>query len=283
MMGRAYIRGLSSALRNWRFAVLVFVIGLLGALAFMACSWVWLASALDSSLATRTLLTSLDANVFIDLRRHHDDEFGLLVMVAAILAVGGGLLSIWVNAAVLAAVSGLHHSMSAAFRAGAASYFQHLKLWLGSMTTYVAVGVVAFIAGKALTRAAANSPDELTYYWIIGGCACAALAVAAVIATVHDHARIRCLATNETGGRAALWACGYVVRQRSALALTLLLVATTIAVAAIYQVGADAMPANSGIGLSLSLVWAQLFMAVRSTLRVWAFAAATELQGADVV
>lgn len=277
-MTRSYVKGFSSALLNWRFVLLVFALGLLGGCAFMACSWLWLASALDSSLATRTLLTSLDINVFIDLATYHGAGLAMLLMVAVILAAGGCLLWIWVNAAVVAAVSGVHDSMAAACRAGATNYLELLKLWAGALMSYMAIGAAAYLVGRVLTRWTADSSSELTPYWIIGGCVFVALAAALVIATIHDHARIRCLGTSETGGRAGLWACAYVLRERKAVALTMLLGCTSLAVWAIYQLGATALPANSGLGLAVSLVWAQAFMAVRAILRVWAFAAATELQ-----
>jgi hypothetical protein len=282
-MLRSYLKGWSAALRQWRFVLLLFGLGLAAGGAFMACSWFWLSSALDSSLATRTLSTTLDANIFVDLAAHRADELTALAVAALLLSVGGSLLWVWVNAAVIAAVSGLHDSMVAACRQGAASYFQMLKLWAAALGGYTAVGVAAYVAARTLMRWTAGSPSELTPYWIVAGCALASSAAALIIATIHDHARIRCLGANETGGRAGLWACVYVVRERGAVPLTLLLGCTLLAVCMIYQAAAAGLAADSGLGLSLSLIWAQALMAARALLRVWAFAAATELQNsADV-
>jgi hypothetical protein len=250
----------------------------------MACSWIWLAGALDSSLATRTLLTSLDADVLIDLATHHGDSLSMLLLSAAILAFAGSMLWIWVNGAVLAAVIGSHESMSAACRAGAVEYFQLLKLWIAAATSYVLIGIAVIFAERRLTRWAADSPDEMTRYWILAGCILVGGAAVALISTIHDHARIRCLASGESGGRAGLWACAYVAGERRTVTLTLALAFTSLMIWIVYQAGATLVTANSEVGLTVSLVLAQAFMAARALVRVWAFAAASDLQGsADTV
>jgi hypothetical protein len=60
--------------------------------------------------------------------------------------------------------------------------------------------------------------------------------------------------------------------------LTLLLVVTLGLVWMQYQAVAELIPATSALGLTASLIWAEVFMVLRGLVRVWGFAAAAALQ-----
>lgn len=277
-MGRSYRNGLRLALVHWRVVALVFVVSLTGACVFMAAAWAWLAAALDSSLATRTLSTSLDVDVFVDLVRHHGDSLRLLALVAVLLGIGASLVWIGVNGIVLAMVGGRREALADAGRAGLEKYPAFFKLWLAAMTAHAAIAGGAYFVGRLLIERATAAASELTELAIVAAIAVVAACLLLIIATIHDHARIRCLETGDAAGRCGLWACGYIVCEWRAVALTLLLVGTTAAGWGLYQSSGRFVAADSGLGLTLSLVWAQLFMLFRALIRVWGFAAATDLQ-----
>jgi len=277
-MRRSYRKGLQAALLHWRLVGLVFVISLCGGLAFMACAWVCLASVLDESLATRTLSTSLDANVLIDVTRHHADALSMFALVGLVLAIAISLVWIGVNGVILATVSGRTESLTDTGRFGLARYGLFAKLWIVAMSAHALAIGAAYIGGRLLIDLAADSDHEMTSYAIVGACVLSGMMAALIVATIHDHARIRCLETGDAAWRAGLWASGYVLRERRALTLGLSFVGTALVGWAIYQLAGSFVSADSPFGLTISLVWAQMFMAFRALLRVWAFAAATELQ-----
>jgi hypothetical protein len=277
-MRHSYRKGLQSALLNWRLVGLVFVISLCGALAFMACAWVWLASVLDQSLATRTLATSLDVNVLIDVAAHHGNALATFGLLCAVLGISGSFVWIGVNGVILATVSGRLESLADAGHFGLARYTLFAKLWIAAMLAHALAIGTAYIGGRWLADVAADSHEELTYYAIVSACFLFGLLAMLMVATIHDHARIRCLDTGDGAWRSGLWASSYVLRERRALTLALSFAGTALAGWAIYQFAGSFVSADSPFGLTISLIWAQMFMAFRALLRVWVFAAATELQ-----
>lgn len=258
---------------------MVFAASLLGGGAFMACSWVWLASALDSSLATRSLATSLDFNVFIDLLSHHGASLKVFLFMALGLLVVGSLLWVGINSIVLAALTGRRLSFADARRVGLEKYFPFLKLWVAATTAYTLSIGGTYLGGHLLLRWTAAGASEMTHYGIVATCVVLGMAAILAIATIHDHARIRCLETGEAATASGLWACAYVVRERRALPLASLLACTTVVGWVVYQLAGSVVATDSATGLSISLIIAQVFMAFRALVRVWAFAAATDLQG----
>jgi hypothetical protein len=278
-MRRAYRRGLATALNQWRLVLLVFFVGLLGGLAFMACAWIWLAQVLDSSLETRTLATSIDAHVIIDIMAHHDSEIWMLAYALIPLAAAGLCLGTWTNALIVTAVTAESGSLVDSIRRAAGKYRSFLLLLLLVGLCDAAVIGAAFVGWSFLDDWASHRSDELTRYWVLAACTLAGSTAVLLITATHDHARIRCLETADGAGRAFLWAWGYVLREPRTIALAFLLLATFAAVWLPYQTAGRLLPATSTIGLTLSLVWAQMFMVARSLLRVWAFAAAAALQG----
>lgn len=277
-MRQSYRSGLRSSLRQWKVVALVYVISFLGGCAFMACAWIWLASVLDASLATRGLLTSLDVHVFIDIARNHTAGVRMFASLALLLATGASLLWIGVNGIVVAAVTGQRASLAEASGAGLARYGAFVTLWIATIAAHALTIGGAYLGTRLLLDMVADGSGEWTSYVIIAAGALAGSAVVLGIATVHDHARIRCLETNDPAWRAGLWACVYVLREPRAVPLALCLIATTAVGWILYQVVSDQVAADSAVGLTLSLVWAQGFMLFRAFVRVWAFASAFELQ-----
>lgn len=277
-MGRAYRKALTAALSHWRLVLFVFVVSLLGGLTFMGAAWLWLAEVLDASLATRTLATGLDVNVFIDIVAHHGSALRLGAGTAILLTGGGLLLWTWINLLIVTAVTTKSHSLGDALRRGAGKYRSFLALGLLSGLCN-AVAIAAVYAGWSIADGwAAPRADEITRYGVLAGGGLAVALALLLITTVHDHARVRCLDTMDGAGRSFIWAWGYVLREPRALVLATLLLATTGAIWLPYQVTAQLMPTTATLGLTISLVWAQMFMMIRVLVRVWAFAAAAVLQ-----
>ena len=103
-MRRSYRSGFRTALRRWPLALLLFAATCVPGLVFSAAAWSWLADALDKSLATRTLLTDLDMNVFVDLIGHHGESLRMLLLGGLLLAVVCWLFGVWLNAMTISAV-----------------------------------------------------------------------------------------------------------------------------------------------------------------------------------
>ena len=86
-MADALVSGARIAARCWWAGLTLFLANLVFGLFFTAASWHWLSGALGASLATRTLLTHLDMNVFVDLFIHHGESLRML-------AVGGAMITL---------------------------------------------------------------------------------------------------------------------------------------------------------------------------------------------
>jgi hypothetical protein len=201
--------------------------------------------------------------------------FGVLTLL---LGVAGSAVWVGVNGVVLAMVSGRRGSLTEAAGAGLARYASFLGLWVAAMGAHALTIGGAYLTTGLLADLAVDGSSELTSYGIATVCVLAASVVALGIATVHDHARVRCLETGDAAWRSGLWACAYVVRERRAMPLSLGLVFTTVIGWVIYQAAGTLVAADSALGLTISLVWAQAFMAFRALVRVWAFASAVDLQ-----
>ncbi len=91
-MVSAFVQGLRTAVQRWPIVLLLFLASVASALSFTAAAWSWLSLALDSSVATRTLLTDLDVNVFIDLFVQHGESLRMLVPVTGLLL---SMLCLW--------------------------------------------------------------------------------------------------------------------------------------------------------------------------------------------
>ena len=278
-MGAAYVDGFRSALRRWPVVLLAFLASLSTGAVFMAASWSWLSLALDNSLATRTLLTDLDMNVFVDLFLHHGDSWRMLLGAGAMLAAVVAAVTVWLNAITVIAC-GEDASLGACVRRGVDVYAPFLRLALVALCVDLATLATVYAAAHWLVRWTAESSAEMTFYWISGGAGALGAVVLLFLTTVHDHARIRCVATGSGATRSYLWALAYVARrERRALPLALCLFTSGSAVWIVYQTVGMLMPAHSATGVVVSLLWGQAFMLWRALQRVWSFAAGTELQG----
>jgi hypothetical protein len=185
---------------------------------------------------------------------------------------------VWLNAAAIVAV-GDEISVPGCLLRGVQLYPTYLGLWALSNGCMTASAVALFLCGRWLTRWTAESAAEMTFYWIVAGGALVGALSWLFFATVHDHARIRSR-TGEVGTlRAFGWALAYVGRrQRRALPLAALLVATSAALWAVYHGLSHSLAIKSASGVTLSLLLGEALLLARMFLRVWWFAAETYLQ-----
>jgi len=280
-MGTAYFTGLRIALRRWPVVLILLFATVATGFAFAAMTWVWLSEALDSTLATRTLLTDLDMNVFIDLFAHHAEGFRMLVTGGATLAVIFALAGIWMNATAVVAVTSDHRAAEC-LRRGLSLYPTYLRLWIMMVLLNVGGAGGAFFFGRALTRWTAESANEASFYWALAAGTLIATALVIFFTTAHDHARVHCALTGKGAGRALVWALRFItVQERRALPLSVLLLATGLAAWMAYQAVAMLVRTDLTTGVLLSIVWGEALIVARMLLRIWAFGAAATLQAAE--
>ena len=145
--------------------------------------------------------------------------------------------------------------------------------------TDVASVLGMYVLGRTLVRSVAESPTEMLPYSIVGGTTLATVALLLFFTTVHDHARIHCVATGSGATQAYGWALRYVTRrERRALPLAVLLLGAGFGVWLVYQTVGMFVHTSFSLGLAASLLWGELLLLGRMLLRVWVFAAETELQ-----
>lgn len=277
-MRRAYCDGFREALAQWRMLLLAFILTLLGGLSFMAVSWVWLGLVLDASLATRTLATSLDAHVFVDLAMHHASSIRVFAGTIAVLAAAALLLWSWINAAIVIGVTTRESRPAAVFRDVGGRYRTFLALWGLTMAGNAVVIGLLYTAWQASKRWTEPGCHELVEFAVTAGCVVAGTSLVLAITTVHDHARVRLAETGDGAGRCFLWAWLFVLRRPRAILLALALMSTAAAIWLPYQGIATLVPVSSPQGLAISLTWAQCFMLARVFVRIWTFAATAALQ-----
>lgn len=253
---------------------------------FAIAAWLWLAEALDGSLATRTLLTAPDANVFVDLLMHHGESLRALGVTAAILVALGSLAGIWTNGALVAAAAG-DVGVRQSLRRGWGLFPVFLRLWMLAAPTAVAVTGAIGIGGKWLVDWAAGRGLGLPPFAALGGALLAIAASLVVLAAIHDHARIRCAAHPEAGAlRSYAWAWRFVWRGGpQALPLAVVLGLAAVLVWSCGLVIRHAISTASEVGVAAGLLLGQLGALARVVARGWSFAAETALQhrhaGAD--
>jgi hypothetical protein len=277
-MGRAFGLGFRAALRRWPVVTILFVANVAAGFCFTAAAWSWLSTALDNSLASRTLLTDLDWNVFIDLAVHHGQSLQMLLVSGVMLALAAVLCGIWLNAVAVVAV-GEDGTLGECMWRGLALYPKFFQLSVVSnILCAVAVGGCVLL-GRLLTRWTAESTFERTGYLAVGAATVVGGLLLVFLVTVHDHARVRTTASGVGAFRAYLWALRFVGRREwRALPLALLLLSTGFVVWVVYQTVGMLVDTNSSQGVVLSLVWGESLLCARLLLRVWCFAAVTELQ-----
>jgi len=277
-MRTACLAGWRIALRRWPVMLALFGSNLVAGLIFAGIAAAWLSSALDASLATRTLLTDLDMNVFVDLLANHGDTLQLLLVGGGFLAVVLALVGVGLNALAVVAVNE-DGSLRDCVRRSVDVYSRYVLLAALTAVVYV-VGILGVSwLGRALTHWTADSSSEMLIYWLLGAAAAGAALGGLFCTTVHDHARIHCVATGSGALRSYWWALAYVAgREWRAFPLTLVLGSLGLTGWAGYQSVGMLIHTHDTFGLTLSLVWGELFLLGRMLLRVWTFAAESELQ-----
>jgi len=277
-MGQAFGLGLLTTLRRWPLVVVLFLANLVAGLCFTAVAWFWLSTSLDNSLATRTLLTDLDWNVFVDLVAHHGGSLRMLLVAGVSLALPALLLGVWLNATAVVAV-GEDGSLGDCLRRGLTLWPTFLRLsLLANLPSAAGIGA-AILVGRWVTRWTAESTSELTPYVLVGAGTVFAAALLVFLVTVHDHARVRSTAHRAGALSAYRWALLFVTRREwRALPLALLLLCTSFVLWVVYQSVGMLVTTSSTRGIVLSLAWGETLLFARMLLRVWSFAAATELQ-----
>lgn len=277
-MVRAYVSGLRAAVRRWPLAVALFVANLVIGLGFTIAAWQWLTTSLDRSLATRTLLTDLDPNVFIDLFAHRSNSLHALTVTGMLLAALFLLLAVWLNAVAVIAV-GDDAPLGECLRRGVSAYPIYFRLAVLANVLNAAGVVAGVLVGRGLSRWLSESATEMSAYWAVMAGVLVGGLVLLFSTTVHDHARIKSTASGTGALRAYAWAVGFVGgRQWRCIPLSVLLLFTGLAVWAGYQALAQLIPATSPSGVTVSLLWGESLIVFRMLLRLWTFAAATELQ-----
>jgi hypothetical protein len=278
MMVQAFAFGFFAALRRWPVVVVLFVANFLVGLCFTAAAWFWLIDALDNSLASRTLLTDLDWNVFVDLLVHHGQSLRMLLAGGVLLALPAVLLGIWLNATAVVAV-GEDGTLGDCLRRGLSLYPTFFGLSLLSNVLSAAGIGSGLLLGWVLTRWTAESSSEPTSYVAAGAGALVAALLLVFLVTVHDHARVRSTASGSGAFRAYAWALSFVGRREwRALPLALMLLSMSFVLWVVYQTVGMLVPATSPHGIAVSLLWGEALLLARMLLRVWSFGAATELQ-----
>ena len=279
-MKRALIVGARSAIGLWLLAAALWLVDGLFALAFALASGSWLATALDGSLATRSLLKDLDPEYLSDLFLYHGESFRLLLVAGVFLAIGHALLWIWLHAVIVAAVrggeaDGRRDAWSAGLRR-AADFSRLYVFALAVLAAFTAaVGGGAWLALRAVVASPSAWIDEAI---VSGAGAIWALGVVLLVA-VHDHARIRVFAARQAAVPAYRWAWRFVLRGgRRAFWVAAVLQISGALVWLAYQAIGWKFPVGEVLGVTSSLVWGEVFLAARVWVRIWFFAAENELQ-----
>ena len=278
-MGQALRLGFLAAARRWRVVLVLFVANLAAGACCTAAAWVWLSDSLDNSLASRTLLTDLDWNVFVDLFVHHAHSLQMLLVGSLMLALPVVLLGVWLNAAAVVAV-GEDGTTGECLRRGVSLYPTFFRLSVLSNALCVGAAVTGVLAGRALVHRAAESSTEMTLYLAVAAGALVGAVLLVFLVTVHDHARVRCTASSAGALSAYAWSLRFVARREwRALPVALVLLFIGFVLWVVYQTIGMLISTTTTHGIALSLIWGEALLLARMLLRVWTYSAATELQG----
>jgi hypothetical protein len=101
----------------------------------------------------------------------------------------------------------------------------------------------------------------------------------AILVAVHDHARLRAGLAGASAFGAYAWALRFVfVDGEATLRLALLLQVTAVALVAVSELSSLALPLRDLVGLTWALVLGEVFLLLRTGMRVWFFTAQRRLQ-----
>jgi hypothetical protein len=278
-MIRSYLRGLGAATQRWPLALILWCAGMAFGAAFGWAASFWLSHALDASLATRTLVNDLDPNVFVDLYFHHWEGLRMLLPVAVVLAVVYVLLWTGLHGVVVHAVRSREAALGDVFWRGFALGPVYVRLLVVAM---LLLGTFSFTVGwsaySARNWAAEGSTALLGDLAIAGGAAVWWLGYVFLTA-VHDHARIRAAATGEGALAAYRWAWSFVTHGgERAFLFAFVLQAIALAAWVAFELVTSSGSVTPLLGVAWSFVWGELFLLARMWMRLWFFAAQSELQ-----
>jgi hypothetical protein len=278
-MIRSYARGLGAATARWPLALMLWFVGMAFAAAFGWAISFWLVHALDGSLATRTLVNDLDPNVFVDLYFHHWEGLRMLLPIAVVLAIVYVILWAWLHGVVVHAVRSREAALTESFWRGLSLSPVYLRL-LVVATLFLAVFsfAIGWGAWSARNYAAEGSTALIADLAIAAGVAAWWIGYVFLTA-VHDHARIRAAATGEGALAAYGWAWSFVARGgERAFLFALLLQASALVLWGAFELVTLRGSVAALLGVAWSFVWGELFLLARMWMRLWFFAAQSELQ-----
>lgn len=274
-MWAAVLGGARAAMRRGALVIALWLIGAGFGAAFALAAALWLGLALEGSLATRTLLQHIDADVLVDLWFHHRESLAMLAVGAAGLTAVHVMLWWWLDGVIVAALAGRSGSP---WRAGfglAPVMAQLYLIAIAIMTVWTAA-----IGGAtwAAVRATRESPDAYLWGQLIGGALLLWALGMVVLIAIHDHARLRAGLAGAGAATSWRWATAFVlVGGERAIPLAFLLQVSALLLYAAYRTASLAVPLTELIGLTGSLLLGELFLLARTWVRVWFLAAQREL------
>ncbi|MBX3027280.1 hypothetical protein KF840_20475 [bacterium] len=276
MTWSAYLGGFRAMLRRWPLVLALWLIGAAFGLAFALAAQAWLATALEGSLATRTLAHHLDPDVLVDLWYHHGEGLRMLGVVAAVLGVAHVALWWWLDGVIVASAV---DAEGEPWARGLALAPVMARLY--GLALLLAASWSGAVAGPTwgLLRSTREHPGA--YVWEAIGAAALALWLLGmlVLVAVHDQARLRAAVAGSSASGAYAWALRFVLRDGEAtLRLALLLQLTALGILALSEASSLAWPLHETIGLTATLLLGELFLLARTAMRVWFFTAQRRLQ-----
>jgi hypothetical protein len=274
----AYRRGLRRAAARWPLVLALWLLGLLFGAGFALACGVWLAAALDASLATRTLAKELDPNILIDLYFHHREGLLQLLPLAACMGLVSLALWVWLHGAVVVAVQRREAGVGEAFRRGFETSAVYARLLAAALLVLAAFSAAVGGATWAARRWSADSPSALLGDALLGGGVAVWLVGYVLFTAIHDHARLRAATSGEGALAAYGWAWRLVWRGgERAFLLALLLQLSAALLWAGGQLVSWTLPGGAHWSVAASLLWGEALLLLRVWVRVWFFAAQNEL------
>jgi hypothetical protein len=272
----AYVGGFRAMLRRWPLVLILWLIGAAIGLAFTLAAQAWLVTALEGSMASRTLAHRLDADVLVDLWYHHGEGLRMLAVIAALLGVLHMALWWWLDGVIVASIAGAEGAWwPAGLRlAPVMARLYALALLLAALWS-------AAVAGPAwaLLRATREHPGPYLWYAIGAAAVVVWLLGLLLLVAIHDHARLRAGLAPAPALRAYAWALRFVLREgEGTIRLAALLQATAVAILALAEWSSLGLPLHETIGLTATLLLGEVFLLARTAMRVWFFTAQRRLQ-----
>jgi len=203
----------------------------------------------------------------------------MLLPIAIILAVVYVLLWTWLHGVVVHAVRWREVALAEAFWKGMTLSPVYVRLLLFAA---LLLGAFSFAVGWSAWSArnwAAEGSTALLGDLAVGVGATVWWIGYVFLTAVHDHARIRAASTGEGALAAYRWAWSFVTRGGERAFLFALLLQL---VALVLWAGFELLTLRGSVavllGVAWSFVWGELFLLARMWMRLWFFAAQSELQ-----